>query len=241
MNRHEEFYATIIFFVERHYLRKHSKSSGLASEHSSSTLDASFAENFYGLKRRRHPWVPTDRVAVAVRGAPVAEKLRDREIWQSLFFLVCQLISCDTIFVDSAQVAVPYFRAKTHDYYEQLGGGVSSDILEDGGDGRHTQPHADDVCHFCAKKLTMLTDTYQSLSGRWRRAYKKNFPWVNTLFELWLVGCNVAYLFERTPFYRPWLAWIGVDLRRLNADDFVSVTSAASHPYPKAKFFASSL
>lgn len=152
VNRHEEFYATIIFFVERHYLRKHSKSSGLALEYSSSTLDASFAENFYGLKRRRHPWVPTDRVAVAVRGAPVAEKLRDREIWQSLFFLVCQLISCDTIFVDSAQVAVPYFRAKTHDYYEQLGGGVSSDILEDAGDGRRTQPLADDVCHFCAKK-----------------------------------------------------------------------------------------
>ena len=50
---------------------------------------------------------------------------------------------------------------------------------------------------------------------------------MNTCFELWLLACNVAYLFERTPFYRPWLAWIGVDLRRLNADDFVSVTPAA--------------
>lgn len=49
---------------------------------------------------------------------------------------------------------------------------------------------------------------------------------MNTSFELWLLACNVAYLFERTPFYRPWLAWVGVDLRRLNADDFVSVTPA---------------
>jgi peroxin-12 len=32
---------------------------------------------------------------------------------------------------------------------------------------------------------------------------------------------NVAYLFDRTPFYRPWLAWIGVDLRRLGVEDFV--------------------
>lgn len=152
MNRHEEFYAIIMFFVERRYLRKHSESSGLASEHSSTILDASFAENFYGLKRRRHPWISTDRATAAVRGAPAAEKLRARETWQSLFFLVCSLISCDTISIDSTQVAIPYLRAKTHDYYEQLGGGISSDILEDAGDGRRIQALTDDVCYFRAKR-----------------------------------------------------------------------------------------
>ncbi len=34
---------------------------------------------------------------------------------------------------------------------------------------------------------------------------------------------NVAYAFERTPFYRPWLSWVGVDLRRLGIEDLVSV------------------
>ncbi|KAG6378418.1 cyclin-dependent protein kinase inhibitor [Boletus reticuloceps] len=193
VNRHEEFYATIMFFVELHSLRKHSESSIPASEHSPTIPDASFAENFYGLKRRRHPWIPTDRATAAVRGAPAAEKLRGREKWQSLFFLV----------------ALPYLRAKTHDYYEQLGGGVSLDMLEDAGDGRRIQTLTDD-----------------SLAGRWRRAYKKIFPCVNTSFELWLLACNVAYLFEHTPFYRPWLAWIGVDLRRLNADDFLATSHA---------------
>ena len=91
VNRHEEFYALTMLFVERHYLRKHSESSRLASEHCLTVLDASFAENFYGLKRRRHPWVLTDRASAAVRGVPVAEKLRDKEIWQSLFFLVRSL------------------------------------------------------------------------------------------------------------------------------------------------------
>ncbi|KAG9317170.1 cyclin-dependent protein kinase inhibitor [Chiua virens] len=185
VNRHEEFYAMIMFFVERHYLRKH---------------NASFAENFYGLKRRRHPWISIDRAAAAVRGAPAAEKLRNHEIWQSLFFLV----------------AVPYLRAKSQDYYERLGGGISSDILEDAGDSRRIQALTDD-----------------SLARRWRRAYKKIFPWVNTSFELWLLACNVAYLFERTPFYRPWLAWIGVDLRRLSADDFVSIPDV---PHPNLIF-----
>ena len=97
VNRHEEFYAMVMFFVERHYLRKHSEFSSLVSERSSTILDASFAENFYGLKRRRHPWISTDRAAAAVRGTPAAEKLRSREIWQSLFFLVCPPVSCITL------------------------------------------------------------------------------------------------------------------------------------------------
>ena len=33
---------------------------------------------------------------------------------------------------------------------------------------------------------------------------------------------NVAYLFDRTAAYRPWLNLIGIDIRRLGADDFVS-------------------
>lgn len=47
-----------------------------------------------------------------------------------------------------------------------------------------------------------------------------------------MLACNVAYLFERTPFYRPWLAWMGVDLRRLSADDLVSDIRGISHLTP---------
>jgi hypothetical protein len=59
--------------------------------------------------------------------------------------------SVPSIFVDSAQVTVPYLRAKAHDYYDQLGGGVSSDILEDAGDGRRIQALTDEVYRSCAK------------------------------------------------------------------------------------------
>ena len=43
------------------------------------------------------------------------------------------------------------------------------------------------------------------------------------MFEGWLMAYNVAYAFERTPFYRPWLSWVGVDVRRLGIEDLVSV------------------
>jgi hypothetical protein len=37
---------------------------------------------------------------------------------------------------------------------------------------------------------------------------------MNISFELWITVYNIAYLFEKTPFYRPWLSWMGLDLRR---------------------------
>lgn len=49
---------------------------------------ASFAENFYGLKRRRRPIFETERATAAVGGVPPEEKLGSREIWGSLLFLV---------------------------------------------------------------------------------------------------------------------------------------------------------
>lgn len=79
----------------------------------------------------------------------------------------------------------------------------------------------------------MLDRYLQSMAGVLRRKFKTLYPWFNIGFEAWLLAHNVAYLFDRTPFYRPWLAWIGVDLRRLNMDDFVSLAfqSFALHSY----------
>ncbi|TFK73006.1 hypothetical protein BDN72DRAFT_835322 [Pluteus cervinus] len=172
VNRHEEFYAAIMLVVERHYLRKH---------------NASFAENFYGLKRRRRPYIEAERAQAAVGGLPSGEKLGDREISRSLFFLVI----------------IPYIRAKAYDYFEELGGGVSSDILDESVDRRQLRTLAD-----------------ESWRGKLRRTFKAMYPILNTGFEFWLLTWNIAYLFDHTPFYRPWLAWMRVDLRRLGVEDF---------------------
>ncbi|KAJ8456398.1 hypothetical protein ONZ51_g12151 [Trametes cubensis] len=183
VNRHEEFYALLMFFVERHYLR---------------TQGASFAENFYGLKRRRVPLFKTDRARSAAGGVFPEEKLRDREIWRSLLFLV----------------GLPYIRAKAQDYFEELGGGVQSDIIEE----------------------SRQTPVDESWRGRLKRLYKTAYPWLNTSFEAWLLLYNVAYLFEKTPYYRPWLSWVGVDLRRISADDMraaQSIVQKSVKPTPK--------
>ncbi|KAG6866500.1 hypothetical protein C0991_003044 [Blastosporella zonata] len=179
VNRHEEFYAAIMLLVERYYLRKY---------------NASFSENFYGLKRRRRPYMETPRVKAAVGGIPSGEALRSREITRSLLFLV----------------GVPYLRAKAQDYYEELGGGVSADVLDE---------------NVGTRQIRALTEN--TLKARLKRGFKAAYPWLNTSYEVWLLICNMAYLFDGTPFYRPWLAWIGVDLRRLGSEDFRAAALAA--------------
>ncbi|KAG5716083.1 Ankyrin repeat protein nuc-2 [Termitomyces sp. T112] len=179
VNRHEEFYAAIMLLVERYYLRKH---------------NASFSENFYGLKRRRRPYIETSRAKAAVGGVPPGEALGSREIWRSLLFLV----------------GVPYLRAKAQDYYEELGGGVDTDVLDE---------------NIGTRQLQALTEN--TWKARLKRSFKVVYPWLNVSFELWLLSYNMAYLFDRKPFYRPWLSWIGVDLRRLGSEDFRVAASAA--------------
>ncbi|KAJ7667694.1 cyclin-dependent protein kinase inhibitor [Mycena polygramma] len=139
--------------------------------------------NFYGLKRRRRPFIDTERAHAAVGGIPPGESLRAEEIARSLLFLV----------------GVPYLRAKAQDYYEELGG-LDTDGSSD---------------------PSITRD-----SNLWRRTFKSVYPWLNTSFELWLLVCNIAYLFGQTPFYRPWLSWIGIDLRRLGVEDFRTAAAA---------------
>lgn len=79
----------IMLVVERHYLRKHSAFTSPPNFIPFSwSLDASFSENFYGLKRRRRPFIETERTKAAVGHALAGEKLRSTEIWKSLAFLV---------------------------------------------------------------------------------------------------------------------------------------------------------
>lgn len=59
--------------------------------------------------------------------------------------------------------------------------------------------------------------------GRYRRLFKAVYPYANTMFELWLLMWNIAYLFDKTSAYRPWLNWLDLDIRRLGVEDIVSV------------------
>ena len=79
-----------MLIVEKHYLEKHSEYMRRLWKYNkpSPFVDASFSENFYGLKRRRRPYIETDRASAAVAGLPGGQALRKQDIWRSLLLLV---------------------------------------------------------------------------------------------------------------------------------------------------------
>ena len=49
------------------------------------------------------------------------------------------------------------------------------------------------------------------------------YPYANVGYELYLLAYNIGYLFEKTPYWRPWLSWMKVEVRRMSAEDYVSL------------------
>ncbi|KAG0227110.1 ubiquitin-protein ligase peroxin 12 [Actinomortierella wolfii] len=96
VNRYEEFYAILMFFVERHYLREYG---------------ASFAENFYGLKRVRALSMVKQRKRdiddESIADAAAAAKTR------------------------SSDIGLPYIKCKLDEYYEKISGGEAARLFGD--------------------------------------------------------------------------------------------------------------
>ncbi|KAK4048795.1 ubiquitin-protein ligase peroxin 12 [Microbotryomycetes sp. JL201] len=195
VNRHDEFFALVMFAIERHYLK---------------AWGASFAENFYGLKRRKVlTGAKSDQTKAAIALTGKSDKLGPKEIRASL----------------AALILLPYLRSKAQSLYEQLGGGVDSDLFSD-------SP---------SSQRSILVNQRQPLHTRLKALltalFKRSWPILNLAYEVYLLSYNVRYIFDKTPFWRPWLSWMNVEVRRMSADDYraANKTSATLLSSPFAR------
>jgi peroxin-12 len=53
-----------------------------------------------------------------------------------------------------------------------------------------------------------------------KSTFKAIYPYSNIAYELYLLSYNIRYLFDKTPYWRPWLSWMNVEVRRMSADDY---------------------
>ena len=169
------------------------------------TWNATFTENFYGLARRRRPGVSTDKTASAVSPATLraSQVLTPRQINLSLFFLI----------------GLPYLSAKLNDYWEHIGGGVDDDSDDIFGDA---QPRA------AASSLSRTRETrWQRAKRQFEDAFRKGYPYAQVLWQLWMLKYNIGYLFGQSPYWRPWLRLLRVDVRRVQGDEQPLVATAS--------------
>jgi peroxin-12 len=196
VNRFDEVYALLMWAVERHYLK---------------TWGSSFAENFYGLRRRRRPGIATPRAKTASSARSTqksTEALRPLDRYVSLFTLV----------------GLPYLQSKLHDLWEREGGGVD-DVVEGGGDlfGDEDEEQQSSI----RRRFTDIDQDGGRHSSRitflqsWLKiCFRKGYPYMGAIWQLWLLAYNVRYLFDKTPFWRPWFRWMRMDVRRVGSDDY---------------------
>ncbi|KAG2171433.1 hypothetical protein INT43_009094, partial [Umbelopsis isabellina] len=178
VNRHEEFYAGLMLLIERHYLKE---------------WGASFAENFYGLKRVATNTATTGQF-VAPANAQSSPKLSSKDINRSLMFLV----------------GLPYIKCKLDLLYEQVSGGASASLL-----GENEQ-EIREIEILNNPSASVRTKAVVHL----KRLFRKVYPVINMLYYGSNLCYNIGYLFGKTKYYTPWLRILGIEVKRMSMDDY---------------------
>jgi len=53
------------------------------------------------------------------------------------------------------------------------------------------------------------------------KIFKAGYPYVNALYQLSILAHYIGYLYNKTPFFSPWLRLIGIEIKRMSAADYV--------------------
>ncbi|KAG1351442.1 hypothetical protein G6F62_002976 [Rhizopus arrhizus] len=172
----------------------------LIERHYLKEWSGSFAENFYGLKR-------ISSASVTNFASPINSKtpsLSTKDINKSLLVLV----------------GLPYIKCKLDLFYQQVAS-PSNSILGD-----------DDEQHEIENEELEDNNTKPSrkLAIRLKRLFKKVYPIINFIYHVSNLGYNIAYMFEKTRYYTPWLHLIGIEVKRMDMNDYRAYYEKTAKP-----------
>lgn len=116
-------------------------------------------------------------------------------------------------------VGLPYIKCKLDLFYQQVAS-PSNSILGD-----------DDEQHEIENEELEDNNTKPSrkLAIRLKRLFKKVYPIINFIYHVSNLGYNIAYMFEKTRYYTPWLHLIGIEVKRMDMNDYVRPIDAFIH------------
>ncbi|CAG8770329.1 10208_t:CDS:2, partial [Acaulospora morrowiae] len=146
--------------------------------------------NFYGLKRSR---LLRSRFNLP-EAVPDAnqQRLRDVDIWRSLFFLV----------------GIPYIKIKLDNLYEKVGGGADARLLDEMFASRE-YVHGHLQQGYTGRIRRFLLHSFRNI-----------YPWMNALYHGSTLSFNIFYLYGKTLYYSPWLKLMKIHIRRMSPQDF---------------------
>ena len=179
----EIFYA-ILFLLENHYLREY---------------DASFSENFYGLKRVSvklgRDYVP--KLVDKLQTSPVLQKALEQAVKEAKELGETPLRDSDRRIALIFLIFVPYMKGVLDDWYVALNDPAAAHV--------HDEVQA------------QLHPWIQ----RARVWFKLLYPYFHASFDGCILFYQLAYLFQRSYFYSPFLHVSGQKIRRLTQYDML--------------------
>ncbi|TPX32063.1 hypothetical protein SmJEL517_g04765 [Synchytrium microbalum] len=120
----------------------------------------------------------------------VSEKLTDYHIFASLICLV----------------VIPYAKGKLDEYYETVSGGPGGQLFGDTFDEEEEAEHESSMIPRILKRSKKL--------------FKTVYPYADGTYAALLFAYQLAYMYNKTDFYSPWLHLSGVEVRRMSPRDF---------------------
>ncbi|KAJ3334323.1 ubiquitin-protein ligase peroxin 12 [Blyttiomyces sp. JEL0837] len=133
------------------------------------------------------------RVPTSV-GGPLKRKskrLGAAQLWGSLVFLV----------------GLPYAKSLVDEYYESIAGGAERLF------GRRIATTPSDT----SNQDRNLLDTIKTSA---KRGFKSSYPYIKSLYNAALLYYQVAYMYGFSEYYTPWLAILGLRIRRMSQHDY---------------------
>ncbi|KAI9592004.1 Pex12 amino terminal region-domain-containing protein [Syncephalis fuscata] len=169
--------------------------SWLVERHYLQHWASSFSENFYGLKR--------------VIAAEQTKIWSSKDTIQSLFYLI----------------GIPYLKTKLDEAFDRARGGAAADLF---GEDELESEAEEERQRLAAQMSSTGHQTLQSrgryyasiISHRCTRLFRVIYPWMNAVYHGATLGYQVAYLYDFTRFYSPWLHLQGIEIQRMTMDDY---------------------
>jgi peroxin-12 len=109
-------------------------------------------------------------------------------------------------------VGLPYVKCRLDLFYQKVSGGGSASIL---GDNEQEEMENEELENPQTKPM-------RKLMIRLIRLFRKVYPIINFLYYGSNLAYNVAYLFGKTRYYTPWLHLLGLEVKRMSMNDYVS-------------------
>ena len=140
---------------------------------------------------------------------------------------------------------MPYVKGKLDEYYETVSGGPGGVLFGDAfEDEEESEFESEDVSRMSrqhgwswsnvltyAKHIPLVQSRriWSKFIKKAKTAFRTAYPYADGMYNAVLFAYQLAYMYNKTDYYSPWLQISGLEVRRMSPRDFVGHSCQMKH------------